>query len=113
MPGYDGTGPRGMGAMTGWGRGFCRPLGTRWGLGLRRGVGLGFGRAGWGARGYGRGPGYGLGRVGYGGPVYAPSAEYGEPVSASEERELLRQEMQSIEEQLAEIRARLSASDDE
>lgn len=23
MPGFDGTGPRGMGPMTGWGRGFC------------------------------------------------------------------------------------------
>jgi hypothetical protein len=23
MPGLDGTGPRGMGPMTGWGRGFC------------------------------------------------------------------------------------------
>jgi len=23
MPGYDGTGPRGRGPMTGWGRGYC------------------------------------------------------------------------------------------
>jgi hypothetical protein len=23
MPGFDGTGPRGMGPLTGWGRGFC------------------------------------------------------------------------------------------
>ncbi|MBW2038178.1 MAG: DUF5320 domain-containing protein [Deltaproteobacteria bacterium] len=23
MPGFDGTGPRGLGPMTGWGRGFC------------------------------------------------------------------------------------------
>jgi hypothetical protein len=29
MPGFDGTGPTGMGPMTGGGRGFCaRPLGT-------------------------------------------------------------------------------------
>ena len=29
MPGFDGTGARGMGPMTGRGRGFCaRPLGT-------------------------------------------------------------------------------------
>jgi hypothetical protein len=29
MPGFDGTGPRGMGPMTGGGRGFCaRSLGT-------------------------------------------------------------------------------------
>lgn len=35
MPGFDGTGPRGMGPMTGGGRGLCNPRGTR---GLRRGV---------------------------------------------------------------------------
>ena len=29
MPGFDGTGPRGMGSMTGWGRGFCSPRGMR------------------------------------------------------------------------------------
>ncbi|MBN1692064.1 MAG: DUF5320 domain-containing protein [Dehalococcoidales bacterium] len=29
MPGFDGTGPRGMGPMTGGGRGFCSP----WGIG--------------------------------------------------------------------------------
>jgi len=29
MPGFDGTGPMGMGAMTGGGRGFCSP----WGIG--------------------------------------------------------------------------------
>ena len=27
MPGFDGTGPRGMGPMTGGGRGFCSPWG--------------------------------------------------------------------------------------
>jgi hypothetical protein len=29
MPGFDGTGPRGMGPMTGGGRGFCSPFGAR------------------------------------------------------------------------------------
>lgn len=28
MPGFDGTGPRGMGPMTGGGRGFCNPYGA-------------------------------------------------------------------------------------
>ena len=28
MPGFDGTGPRGMGPMTGGGRGFCSPWGS-------------------------------------------------------------------------------------
>jgi hypothetical protein len=31
MPGFDGTGPSGMGPMTGGGRGFCSP----WGMGIR------------------------------------------------------------------------------
>ena len=47
MPGFDGSGPRGMGQMTGGGRGYCavqgavaarRPLG----LGMRRGAGRGY-----------------------------------------------------------------------
>ncbi len=74
MPRLDGTGPAGMGPMTGGGRGWCNPYGIRpaaygpyrppyavpanpaygYGLGLaRRGLGRGFGR------GRGRGPGRG------------------------------------------------------
>ena len=37
MPRFNGTGPWGMGAGTGWGMGPC-------GLGLRRGLGRGYGR---------------------------------------------------------------------
>ena len=37
MPGFDGTGPRGMGPMTGGGRGFCSPWGIR---AVRRGYGI-------------------------------------------------------------------------
>jgi len=37
MPGFDGTGPRGMGPMTGGRRGFCSP----WGLGTMYGRGGG------------------------------------------------------------------------
>jgi hypothetical protein len=39
MPGFDGTGPRGMGPMTGGGRGFCAaPLRAVWpGYAWRRG----------------------------------------------------------------------------
>jgi hypothetical protein len=55
MPGFDGTGPRGMGPMTGGGRGFCNPYNTAYGMGFgyRPGFGLpiGRGRGGGFARG--------------------------------------------------------------
>ena len=48
MPGFDGTGPRGFGPMTGWGRGYCpEPAGyVRPRYGIFRGYGAGGGR-GW------------------------------------------------------------------
>lgn len=45
MPGFDGTGPRGMGPMTGGGRGFCSPsvLRSAWRpYGVRRWAGYGY-----------------------------------------------------------------------
>ena len=55
MPGYDRTGPRGEGPMTGGGFGQCadgeRPIYPRRGLGLARGFGRGVGRG----MAYGRG----------------------------------------------------------
>jgi len=68
MPGFDGTGPAGMGSMTGWGRGFCNSSRTAYGPAPMfrpgyRGYGQGFGQ-GRGFRG-GLGPGFGRGR-GYG-----------------------------------------------
>ena len=71
MPGGDGTGPGGMGPMTGRAAGFCadysvpgyaNPVGGRgMGMGWRRGRGGGFGR----------GRGFAWGRAGYGLPAYA------------------------------------------
>jgi len=69
MPGGDGTGPGGMGPMTGRAAGFCagypvpgyaNPVGGR-------GMGMGWGR---GFRGGGFGRGFGWGRAGYGLPAY-------------------------------------------
>jgi hypothetical protein len=61
MPFGDGTGPRGMGPMTGWGAGYGRPglANTMPGRGWS-GFGLGFG-PGFG-RGLSRGRGRGMGR---------------------------------------------------
>ena len=51
MPGFDRTGPRGEGAMTGRGQGRCNPGGTAFGTGNRVGRGGGRGRR----RGLGKG----------------------------------------------------------
>ena len=67
MPFGDGTGPRGLGPMTGRGAGYCAgydqpgafsPLPRRgwFGFGMGRGMGFGMGR------GMGRGMGFGMGR---------------------------------------------------
>jgi hypothetical protein len=52
MPGFDRTGPAGMGSMTGRGQGFCNPSRTAYGPGTAWGsrywppsYGQGFGRA--------------------------------------------------------------------
>ena len=57
MPFGDGTGPRGMGAMTGRGAGFCTGFG-------RTGFAVPSFMRGWfgGGRGFGRGNGRGRGR---------------------------------------------------
>ena len=93
MPRGDGTGPMGMGSMTGRGAGYCagfsapgfmNPIGGRLGLGLGLGRGGGRGRA---FRAY---PQYGSGRFPglsypsyYGSPAYAgygmPGGGYGMP----------------------------------
>lgn len=57
MPGFDGTGPLGQGAVTGGGFGYC-------GTGRRPGYGLGGRGLGRGRRlGRGMGPGYGYRRA--------------------------------------------------
>ena len=113
MPGFDGTGPRGMGPMTGGGRGFCSP----WGIGAA-------------LRGYGVPP-----AVGYGYPYYrgagAPYPFYGAPAAApgaapypaygaptgqvpftpqmtkEQELDFLRNQAQAVKGQLEQIEARM------
>ncbi len=67
MPGFDGTGPMGLGPMTGGGRGPCRFYMGAWGPWGRPYPGYGYGWGypyGWvGPRfGFGRGMGFGRGR---------------------------------------------------
>lgn len=78
MPGFDGTGPRGEGPMTGGARGFCGPDSER-GFSYGRGYGRGFGRG----RGMGRGCGRGRGRRFRG--DYSYPASYGHGTSKEQE----------------------------
>ena len=110
MPGFNGTGPQGMGPMTGGGRGFCTPgAGTAYGVGDNMNRGAGRGGAPWGggrgrAWGGGRGrSGQGFAESGYG--AYAPYAG-GAP---QQEVEFLKNQTVSLEQELAQIRSRLDA----
>jgi len=101
MPGFDGTGPRGMGPMTGGGRGFCSP----WGMGAALG-------------GYGAPP-----RIGYGYPYYgwagASHPFYGAPTSVpgpvpfapqmtrEQELDFLKTQAQAMRGHLEQIEARI------
>lgn len=86
MPGFDGTGPGGMGALTGGGRGFCGNRGMR-------GAGRG--------RGAARAPA----------APYTPNApsSYGQDAGMSPEQEMefLRSQAQAMSEQLEQIQKRL------
>jgi hypothetical protein len=87
MPGFDGTGPNGMGPMTGGGRGFCNPAGrwaAWWPSGMRR----------WGS--------YGLPRYGaYGYPPPATGA------SREQELEFLKGQAEALRAELNEIEAEI------
>ena len=81
MPGFDGTGPWGQGAGTGWGLGLCGD-----GMGWRRGGGYGRGRS-WG---------------------YGPYQPYQSQITRKEEKEILEDEAADLEEELKAVKARLS-----
>ena len=112
MPGMDGTGPRGMGPMTGGGRGFCNPLGAGYGGGVNV----------WPRyRGYSRWPGYAYGSSPWGmaagwqsgwpqsgpmGPWYGPAGPtYG--ASPGQELEFLKNQATTLQQQIDRILTRI------
>ena len=104
MPGLNGTGPRGMGPMTGGGRGFCSPRGI--GAAFRSyGVSPGMGAA---FRSYGVSPGMGYGYPYYGaGPAAPGYAPFAPQVSQEEELGFLKGQTGTLRRQLEQIEARI------
>jgi len=122
MPGGDGTGPVGMGSMTGRAAGYCAgysvpgymnpiPGGFGYGVGWGRGRGRGGGRG----RGFGRGRGWGWSGAypnAYGAPYSGSGPAYGYPYmpepTAKEEMNMLKDQAQALKQQLEDIQGRIS-----
>lgn len=103
MPGFDGTGPRGQGPMTGGGFGPCNQRAGRGQYGGGRGMQRGMGR--------GRGGGYGMSARRFSG-WYAgppnPAGRWGfQAPSSGEEMEVLKEQAGALEEELKAIKSRI------
>lgn len=98
MPGYDGTGPAGGGAMTGGGRGFCNPAG----MGYRGGGGRGMRRP----MSFGRGMGAGRG---WGASPFPAGGASARSMSRDEELAMLKAEAEQLNLSLDTIRKRMAA----
>jgi hypothetical protein len=113
MPGFDGTGPMGLGPRTGGGFGFCAPGAGYPAVGYAPWGVYGVGRGGipWGG---GRGRAFGGGRgwwwrarFPYGAPSYPAVSPY-PAVAPPDERAFLENELAYLEQQLAAVRERLA-----
>ena len=106
MPGGDGTGPAGMGPMTGRAAGYCAGFDMPGFMNPIPGRGRGYG-FGWG-RGRGRGRGWRYGYYATGLPVWGPA--YGVPPvpTPPQETEALKAQAEHMERALNEIRKRIS-----
>ena len=137
MPGFDGSGPAGMGPMTGGARGYCAGYAPEYGPGFRYG-----GMRGWGGGRFGRGRGFGRGFgrgygwragggmpprfTGYGAGFQAQGIPpqfadfqgwYGAPQSRRDEidmlkgqADMLKAEMEAVERRLDELAAEVETS---
>ena len=120
MPGGNGTGPTGMGPMTGRAAGYCagysmpgyaNPIPGRGGFGYGRGWGRGFGRG----RGWGRGRGFGSQRTAYpyayGNPYYGDpylaAPYYGPEASPQQEAQMLKEQSKAMQDEISAINERI------
>lgn len=108
MPGFDATGPWGMGAGTGWGRG---PCGAGFRRGGARGRGQGFRNLAWGQPPLMRPWGPGNWRFGPWWLGAAGAARLGSYGSAKDEAAALREEEAHLAAELEAIRKRLAELD--
>ena len=115
MPGFNGTGPMGMGPRTGGGFGFCSPeAGTAFpgsrSYGNNRAAGRGLAPRG-GGRGRVFGGGRGRGYFGRGiGPGWwgsYPSGTYASGPSPTDEKSFLEEQLHSLEQELSGVRSRI------
>ena len=111
MPRFDGTGPAGMGAMTGWGMGPCA-TGESGNEGVPYGRGYAYPRGGrmWFGPRYGRGRGMGLGRGRGFGYAYSPFQDSAadlddETIKANltAERDALKNRLDAIEKRMGDL----------
>ena len=114
MPGFNGTGPMGMGPRTGGGFGYCPP-----GSGpapVRGSAGFyGVGRGGYprgGGRGFAYGGGRGRGWRSFGPaaypPAYPPAGGYPYGYPAGDEASFLKEQAEGLQAELDAVRRRLS-----
>jgi hypothetical protein len=109
MPGFDRTGPEGMGPMTGGARGLCNPAGANAGYAgaYGRGRGLGYGRGFRGGFGPGRGLRRGFGARGYAPAYAAPTYPPTYPAGAGNELSALKAQAADMKGALDEINRRI------
>ena len=106
MPGFDRSGPMGLGPMSGGRRGLCNPVNTGYDTrfagmsGFGRGMGLGRGFRG----GFNRGMGRAFGRRGWNQPSYYP--EYAQ--HPEDELNMLKAEANFVKNSLDMIRMRIA-----
>jgi hypothetical protein len=98
MPRGDGTGPMGMGAMTGRAAGYCAGYAIPGFMNQIPGRGMGYGRGR--GRGFGRGMGWGRGM--------AYSARYAVPYTPQDEASALKEQATYLSESLDGINKRLA-----